>query len=124
MNRLLAAQAQLKADLLRDPDPASWGTSVVNTTMPWQPVIDSDVLPGPPLERIADGSAEGVDVLVGTNVDDWRLWLVVSGAIGQITDEILTGPVQTSATSPWPPMASTGHGAGLVPPPVSHGRPR
>ena len=95
VNRLLAAQAQLKADLLRDPDPASWGTSVVNTTMPWQPVIDSDVLPGPPLERIADGSAEGVDVLVGTNVDDWRLWLVVSGAIGQVTDEILTGPVQT-----------------------------
>ena len=32
-------------------------------------------------------------MLVGTNVDDWRLWLVVSGAIGQITDEILTGPV-------------------------------
>jgi carboxylesterase type B len=32
-------------------------------------------------------------VLVGTNVDDWRLWLVVSGAIGQVTDEILTGPV-------------------------------
>ena len=34
-----------------------------------------------------------MDLLVGTNVDDWRLWLVVSGAIGQITDEILTGPV-------------------------------
>ena len=32
-------------------------------------------------------------MLVGTNVDDWRLWLVVSGAIGQITDEILTGTV-------------------------------
>ena len=95
VGRLLEAQAQLKADLLGDPDPARWGTSVVTTTMPWQPVIDGDVLPGPPLERIATGSAAGVDVLVGTNVDDWRLWLVVSGAIGQITDEILTGPVRT-----------------------------
>ena len=75
------------------PDPTRWGRPVVTTTMPWQPVIDGDVLPGPPLERIAAGSAATVDVLVGTNVDDWRLWLVVSGAIGQITDEILTGPV-------------------------------
>jgi carboxylesterase type B len=66
---------------------------VVTTTMPWQPVVDGDVLPGAPLDAIAAGSATGVDVLVGTNVDDWRLWLVVSGAIGQITDEILTGPV-------------------------------
>ena len=48
VGRLLAAQAQLKADLLGDPDPARWGTSVVTTTMPWQPVVDGDVLPGPP----------------------------------------------------------------------------
>lgn len=91
--RLLAAQARLKADLLSDPDPNRWGLTVVTTTMPWQPVVDGDVLPGPPLDLIAAGSAQDVDVLVGTNVDDWRLWLVVSGAIGQVTDEILTGPV-------------------------------
>ena len=75
VGRLLAAQAQLKADLLANPDPTRWGLPVVTTTMPWQPVIDGDVLPGHPLERIAAGSAAGVDVLVGTNVDDWRLWL-------------------------------------------------
>ncbi|GAA4397785.1 carboxylesterase family protein [Fodinibacter luteus] len=95
VGRLLAAQAQLKADLLAHPDPARWGASVVTTTMPWQPVVDGDVLPGAPLDAVAAGSAAGVDVLVGTNVDDWRLWLVVSGAIGQITDEMLTGPVRT-----------------------------
>ena len=93
VGRLVAAQARLKADLLADPDPTRWGPSVVTTTMPWQPVVDGDVLPGPPLERIAAGSADAVDVLVGTNVDDWRLWLVVSGAMSQITDEILTGPL-------------------------------
>jgi carboxylesterase type B len=95
VSRLLTAQAQLKAELLGNPDPARWGLPVVTTTMPWQPVIDGDVLPGPPLERIVEGSAAGVDILVGTNVDDWRLWLVVSGAIGQITNEILIGPVRT-----------------------------
>jgi para-nitrobenzyl esterase len=95
VDRLLAAQARLKADLLTHPDPGRWGASVVSTTMPWQPVIDGQVLPCAPLEAIAAGSARGVDVLVGTNVDDWRLWLVVSGALGQITQEILTGPVHT-----------------------------
>ncbi len=95
VERLLAAQAQLKADLLADPDPGRWGPSVVSTTMPWQPVLDGRVLPGPPLDLIAAGSAADVDLLVGTNVDDWRLWLLVSGAMGQVTDEILTGPVAT-----------------------------
>ena len=33
--------------------------------MPWQPVIDGDVLPGPPIERIAAGSSGQVDVIVG-----------------------------------------------------------
>jgi carboxylesterase type B len=63
--------------------------------MPWQPVIDGEVLPGPPIERIAAGSADHVDVVVGTNTEDWRLWIMVSGVFPQITDEILTGPVRT-----------------------------
>ncbi len=90
--RLLAAQAALKADLLADPDPDRWGWEVVTSTMPWQPVVDGDTVPGLPIDRIAAGSSRDVDVLVGTNTDDWRLWLVVSGAIAGITDEMLTGP--------------------------------
>ena len=31
---------------------------------------------------------------MGTNVDDWRLFLAFTGAIGQITDEMLSGPVK------------------------------
>ena len=34
--------------------------------------------------------------MVGTNTDDWRLFLVLSGAIDQITDEVLTGPVAST----------------------------
>ena len=94
VQRLLAAQAGLKDELLADPDPERWGTAVVASDMPWQPVIDGDILPGPPIERIASGSGRDVDVIVGTNTDDWRLWLVASGALAGITDEILTGPVR------------------------------
>jgi carboxylesterase type B len=71
------------------------GQAVVTTTMPWQPVVDGQIVPGVPIDEIAAGAGGEVDVLVGTNTDDWRLWLLVSGALGQITDEILTGPVRT-----------------------------
>ena len=44
-SRLLTAQAELKADLLAHPDPERWGAEVVASTMPFQPVVDGDVLP-------------------------------------------------------------------------------
>jgi carboxylesterase type B len=95
VERLLAAQAELKADLVSNPDPDRWGQAVVATTMPWQPVIDGEILPASPIQRIAAGSGSKVEVMVGTNTEDWRLWSVVSGVLSQITDEILTGPVKT-----------------------------
>jgi len=93
VDRLLAAQAALKADLLAHPDPDQWGSAVVAGSMPWQPVVEGDVVPAAPIERIAGGSATGVDVVVGTNTEDWRLWLLVSGMLAQVTDEMLTGEV-------------------------------
>lgn len=94
VERLLTAQAELKADLMTDPDPDRWGDAVVASLMPWQPVVDEEIVPGPPIERIAAGSAGGVEIIVGTNTEDWRLWIMVSGVFPQITDEILTGPVK------------------------------
>jgi para-nitrobenzyl esterase len=38
------------------------------------PVIDGSVLPQPPLQAIAAGSASGVDLLIGTNLDEVRAW--------------------------------------------------
>ncbi|GAA4373385.1 carboxylesterase family protein [Agromyces bauzanensis] len=94
VERFVAVQSELKAELFADPDPGRWGSAVVASNMPWQPVIDGQVLPGRPIDLIAAGSSGDVDVIVGTNTDDWRLWSVVSGMIGQMTDEILTGPVE------------------------------
>ena len=94
IDRFLAAQAALKAELLVDPDPGRWGPAVVASNMPWQPAIDGTVLPRPPIDLIEAGSSGGVDIIVGSNTDDWRLFSVVSGVIGGITDEMLTGPVE------------------------------
>ena len=94
-DRLLLAAAELKGDLLAHPDPARWGLEVIASSLPWQPVIDGDVLPGYPVDRIAAGSAAGVDVMVGSNTDDWKLFVIANGSLERVTDETLIGPVAT-----------------------------
>jgi para-nitrobenzyl esterase len=80
--------------MLTHPDPDRWVLEVVASALPWQPVIDGDTVPGPPIERIAAGASGHVDVIAGTNTDDWKLFLVASGAIGQITERTLTAPIE------------------------------
>jgi carboxylesterase type B len=91
--RLLAAQVELKADLVARPDPERWGQDVVASLMPFQPVVDGHVIPARPLDRIVAGAAADVDLLVGTNTDDWRLFLAITGMIGQVNAQLLAGPV-------------------------------
>jgi para-nitrobenzyl esterase len=94
VDRLLDAQAQVDLEVMTSPDPSVWGAEVVASTMPFHPVVDGDVVPGPPIERIAAAAGSDVDVLVGTNTDDWRMFPVLGGFIDQVTDEMLSGPVE------------------------------
>jgi para-nitrobenzyl esterase len=48
----------------------AWGT------LPFEPAVDGDLLPEHPLEAIARGSARGVPLLVGSNRDEWNLFLL------------------------------------------------
>jgi carboxylesterase type B len=82
----------LKADLAAHPDPGRWG-EVAISMMPWQPVVDGEVIPARPIDRIVAGAGAGVDLMVGTNTDEWRLFLVVAGAIEHVTSEALAGAV-------------------------------
>ncbi|WP_276248379.1 carboxylesterase/lipase family protein [Haladaptatus sp. YSMS36] len=93
VDRVLAAQEELRVDLQSTPDPERWGGEVVATFMPWQPVVDGDVLPAVPLDCIEAGASSDIDLLVGTNTDEHRLFLVASGIIDQITEEALSGAV-------------------------------
>lgn len=92
LDRLLVAQEALKADVDAHPDPQRWGEVAANL-LPFEPVIDGEILPARPIDRIAAGASAGVDVLVGTNTDEWRLMLVPSGVIEHITDEALAAAV-------------------------------
>lgn len=93
LERSLQAQAELSADLVASRDPQRWGAEVVLSMMPWQPVIDGDVLRSHPLDRIAAGAGADVDLMVGTNSDEWRLFLVPNALIQQITEPLLSGAI-------------------------------
>jgi para-nitrobenzyl esterase len=91
--RLLLASAELKEDMLTRPDPDRWGLEVIASALPWQPVVDGTLLPAAPLARISGGSAAAVDVICGSNLDDWSLFVAMNGSFDRVTDEILGGPV-------------------------------
>jgi para-nitrobenzyl esterase len=92
LDRLFAAQVELKADVDAHHDPERWGEVAANL-LPWEPVIDGEILPARPIECIAAGASAGVDVMVGTNTDEWRAFVVPSGAIEQVTNEALVAVV-------------------------------
>jgi carboxylesterase type B len=89
----LQAQEDLKADLVVNPDPERWGREAVVNLMLWQPVVDGDVIPARPIERIAAGAGAGIDLLLGSNTDEWNFFLVPGGMIDHITPEVLPGVV-------------------------------
>jgi para-nitrobenzyl esterase len=88
LNALLAAQEKLCADAFTAQDPQHYGEVALNL-MAFEPVIDGDVLPDSPLDLIAAGASANVDVLIGTNTNEFRLFLVPNGSIDQVTDAAL-----------------------------------
>jgi para-nitrobenzyl esterase len=66
MAELLRAQAELRGEIGARPDPALWGEAALNM-MPFEPVIPGLRMPGPQC---------GVELLVGSNREEYRLFLV------------------------------------------------
>jgi para-nitrobenzyl esterase len=91
--RLIQAQLELRAELAAHPDPGRWGEEAVVNMMPWMPVIDGDVIPARPIDRIEAGAGADIDILVGTTIDEWRFFLVPNGLIEHITQDVLTRAV-------------------------------
>jgi carboxylesterase 2/para-nitrobenzyl esterase len=87
---LLQAQAQLRDDLLARPDPAFWG-EVALSYLPWAPTVDGVTIPERPIDRILAGAAADIDLLVGSNTEETRLFFLSDGSIDRITnDAVLT----------------------------------
>lgn len=93
IERAVQAQGAMSADLAASRDPQRWGEEVVVSMMPWLPVIDGDVITGRPLDLITAGASANIDLLVGTNTEEWRLFLVLTGAIGQIPDAAVAAAI-------------------------------
>lgn len=66
MADLLRAQAELRAEIGARPDPALWGEAALNM-MPFEPVTPGFRMPGPEC---------GVELLVGSNREEYRVFLV------------------------------------------------
>jgi para-nitrobenzyl esterase len=87
--QLLDAQAALSRESQTPPpDPVRWGEIATNL-MVFEPVVDGDVLPAVPLDGIRAGAGRDVDVLIGTNSDEERLFMVPTGVLGFIDDTVL-----------------------------------
>lgn len=57
-----------------------------------QPVIDGDILPAHPVEAARSGATNGVDLLIGTNADEYGLFVAPTG-LDAMTEEMLTATV-------------------------------
>jgi para-nitrobenzyl esterase len=45
--------------------------------LPLGPVVDGNIIPEKPIHTIAGGSADNISVLIGTNLDEWKLFAVL-----------------------------------------------
>lgn len=73
--QLLAAQERLSAELYMTNNRERFGEAA-NSAMLFQPVFNTDVLPRRPIDAIVQGSAAGIDLLVGTNAEEARCFLI------------------------------------------------
>jgi para-nitrobenzyl esterase len=89
---VIAAQAAVSAQLGKSPFRRTWG-DVATNLMPFEPVIDGDVLPELPIRAIENGAGRDIDVLVGYNTQEARLFfldLPTSGVKTRITTFLMS----------------------------------
>ncbi|SKA38684.1 para-nitrobenzyl esterase [Marinactinospora thermotolerans DSM 45154] len=82
--RLIAADTALRAEMARAADAAEWGESTGGGTSVL-PVVDGSTLPARPVDAIAAGAGREIDLITGTNSDEFRLFLVPSGMAERLT---------------------------------------
>ncbi len=56
-----------------------FGDDFAGFAMPFQPVFGGEVLPRYPIDAIREGSGAGVPTLVGTTLEEWKLFTLMAG---------------------------------------------
>jgi para-nitrobenzyl esterase len=77
VDQLLTAQLGVELESWADP---------AGHHLPFAPTVDGALLPRAPLAAIAEGSAADVDLLVGTNRDEWNLFQFLDPELGVLDD--------------------------------------
>ncbi|HEX5406406.1 MAG TPA: carboxylesterase family protein [Pseudonocardiaceae bacterium] len=88
LDKLVSTASDLVVEVQTAPDPARWG-SLALSLLPFAPTVDGTVLPSAPLDAIAAGQGDNVPLLIGSNLEEARLFLVAPGAIDMIDDAAL-----------------------------------
>lgn len=57
--------------------------------LPWQPSVDGDLLPESPYDAIQGGSVRPVPAIIGTNRDEWRLFLMGDPRMRNLSEDAL-----------------------------------
>jgi len=65
--------------------------------MPMQPVVDGTVLPALPLDAVASGSADGIPVMVGSTLDEWKLLGAFNPELADLDDRSLLTQLRKAA---------------------------
>jgi para-nitrobenzyl esterase len=101
IEKLVQAASDLVAEVQTTPDPARWGQLALSL-LPFAPVVDGTVLPAAPLPALVAGQGNGVQLLIGSNRDEARLFLVAADTI-----DLIDGPTLAAAAAAY---GLTSHG--------------
>ncbi len=77
-----------------------WRHLLKGNTSIFKPYFDGDILMKRPVDAIAEGSARGLNILVGSTEDEWRLYTVQNGSINTITQSMVADFVESAGFSP------------------------
>jgi para-nitrobenzyl esterase len=92
LDKLVQAASDLVVEVQTNPDPARWGQLTLSL-LPFAPTVDGTVLPAAPLPALATGQGSRVQLLIGSNRDEARLFLVAPGIIDLIDEPTLAAAV-------------------------------
>ncbi len=98
-SRIIEAQNALRNELQNNPDSAFWG-EVLGTGLPWQPTVDGVIVPELPLDAVRNGASRDVDLLAGSNTQEWRLFMVPGDVIDHIPPEAVVGTLGAFGLNP------------------------
>jgi len=88
LETLVRAASDLVVEVQTMPDPARWGQLVLSL-LPFAPTVDGSVLPAAPLASFGAGQGGNVPLLIGSNRDEARLFLVAASTIDLVDEPTL-----------------------------------